>query len=66
MQNLYATDGVGIAVKTSLKSPEVYNWLLEFVGVMINIGYLLEVQVVYTTYLKDKDPMTFLILPRGM
>lgn len=45
--------------RTCLKSPEVYDWLLNFAGVMINIGYLIGVKIVYTTHLNDLDPTDF-------
>lgn len=34
----------------------MFDWLLEFARVMINIGYSSGVKVVYFTFLKDKDP----------
>lgn len=39
--------------------PEVYDWLLEFACVMINIGYSTGVKAVFRTHLKDKVLMDF-------
>lgn len=39
VRNFCAIKSAGIVSKTCLRSPKVYEWLLEFTGVMINIGY---------------------------
>lgn len=43
----------------------MYEWLLEFTGVMINIGYSTGVRAVYKTHLKDKDPMNLKDFTKG-
>lgn len=63
--NFWATEGAEIAEKTYLMLPEVYNGLLEFAGVMINIGYSTGVKVVYTTHLKGKYPKDFPDFTKG-
>lgn len=63
--NFRATEGAKIAEKTYLKPPEVYNWLLEFAGAMINIGYSTGVKAVYTTHMKGKDPKDFPDFTKG-
>lgn len=65
VQNFWATEGAGIAAQTCLRSPEIYNWLLEFVGVMINIGYSTRVKAMYTTHLKSKNPKDFPDFAKG-
>lgn len=65
VQNFWATEGAGIAVQTCLRSPKIYNWLLEFVGVMINIGYSTRVKAMYTSHLKSKNPKDFPDFAKG-
>lgn len=65
VQNLWATEGAGLVARTCLRSPEVYEWLLEFSGVLINIGYSTGVKAVYATNLEDKDPNDFKDFAKG-
>lgn len=65
VQNFRATEGARIAAHTCLRSLEIYNWLLEFVGVMINIGYSTRVKAMYTTHLKNKNPKDFPDFTKG-
>lgn len=51
VQNFWAAKSTGLVARTCLRSPEVYDWLLEFAGVMINIGYSTGVIVIFTTHL---------------
>lgn len=51
VRNFWAAKGVGLVARTCLRSPEVYNWLLEFAGVMINIGYSTGVKAIFTAHL---------------
>lgn len=43
----------------NLKSPEIYDLMLEFVGVKMSIVYFRAVKVVHDAHLKEKKPKEF-------
>lgn len=65
VQNFWATEGVSLVVKSCLRSPEVYDWLLEFACVMMNIGYSSGVRAVFAAHLEDKDSKDFKDYSKG-
>lgn len=64
-RNFWAVEGAGLVMRTCLRSPEVYDWLLSFASAMMNIGYSNGVKAVFAAHLKDKDPREFKDFAKG-